>query len=82
MSIQIRRLRAPDTTIVIDGANVSAVQGETLAVAMLAAGYPLSLFCGMGACFVCQVVVEGRNVRACMERVRSGIQVETIRGRS
>jgi D-hydroxyproline dehydrogenase subunit gamma len=82
VSIQIRRQRAPDTTIVIDGANVSAVQGETLAVALLAAGYPLGLFCGMGVCFVCQVVVEGRTVRACMERVRSGIHVETNRGGS
>ena len=78
----LRRLRQPDTTFVVDGAEVPAVRGETLAVALMAAGYPLRLFCGMGVCFVCQVVAERRNVRACVERIRPGMQVETTRARS
>ncbi len=78
----LRRLRTPDTTIVVDGVNVPAVTGETLAVALMAAGHPLRLFCGMGVCFVCQVIADGRRVCACVERIRPGLQVETARARS
>ena len=61
----------------------------TLAVALLNAGVtafrrdltggPRAPLCGMGSCHECRVAVDGvANVRACLEPVRDGMQVETM----
>ena len=79
-------------TITVDGAPLPAYQGETLAAAMLAAGRrvfrlaprtgsPRGLFCGIGVCYDCLMVVDGRpNVRACMTPVSEGMRAEIQRG--
>ena len=84
--------RGPAVTVVVDGVPLPAYLGETLAAAMLAAGRrvfryaprtggPRGLFCGMGVCYDCLMVVDGRpNVRACMTPVADGMQAETQRG--
>ena len=72
--------------IVLDGAAVEAYEGETVAAVLLARGEaatrttvkgePRGVFCGMGVCFDCLVVVDGvPNTRACMTWVRDGMQV-------
>ena len=69
------------------GELVGAFAGETLAVALLAAGRsvlgsnpvdgaPIGLFCAMGACQECLVLVDGTLVEACRTRVRAGMVVE------
>lgn len=75
-----------------DGEPVDARPGQTVAAALLASGVrtlrttrfgerPRGVFCGIGACFDCLVVVDGRpGVRACLEPVREGAVVETQRG--
>jgi predicted molibdopterin-dependent oxidoreductase YjgC len=75
-----------------DGRQLLAHEGETVAIALLAAGQrgfrlttrraePRGLFCGMGVCFDCLVRVDGRpNVRACQIPVAEGMRVETQRG--
>jgi predicted molibdopterin-dependent oxidoreductase YjgC len=75
--------------IEVDGQMVTAYEGETLATAMLAAGrralatqaapYPNSrLFCGMGTCYQCLVMVNGQpNVQACRTYARPGMKVQT-----
>ena len=75
-----------------DGEPVTAYPGETIAAALLAAGRrrtrlttrrgePRGLYCGMGVCFECVMVVDGRpNVRACMTEAAPGMRVETQRG--
>ena len=75
-----------------DGQELHAVEGQTVAAALLAAGRrvwrtttrcgePRGLFCGMGVCFDCLVQVDGRpNVRACQTLVAEGMRVETQRG--
>jgi predicted molibdopterin-dependent oxidoreductase YjgC len=75
-----------------DGQEILACEGETIAAALLAAGRrvlrltgrrgePRGLFCGMGICFDCLVVVNGcPNVRACQTPVVAGMCVETQRG--
>ena len=80
--------RGPTVTIVVDGTPVSAHAGETVAAALLVAGHrvlrltpkrrlPRGLFCGMGVCFDCLVVVDDvPNTRACMTWVRDGMRVE------
>lgn len=76
-------------TIVIDGERVETEKGEILGYVLhdvmnkqLRAtqkhGSPRGLFCGMGVCFDCLVCVDGRSgIRACLEPVRAGMQVET-----
>lgn len=78
--------RGPRVELVLDGTPVEAHEGETVAALLLArgetatrrtvGGEPRGVFCGMGVCFDCLVVVDGvPNTRACMTRVRDGMQV-------
>ena len=79
-------------TILVDGREVPAYEGETVAAALLAAGFrtfrltprgetPRSYFCGMGICHDCLMTVDGLpNVRTCMTPVRDGLRVETQHG--
>lgn len=80
-------------TIVIDGKRVEARDGDTIAAAMLAAGFdhcrttpvsgaPRAPYCMMGVCFDCLVTVDGvGNRQGCLVRVREGMQVEMQRGK-
>ena len=81
--------RGPRVRITVDGRPVESFLGESVAAAMIAdsgeltlrttsAGDPRGLFCGMGVCFECLVVVDGvANTRACMSWVRDGMAVGT-----
>ena len=69
-------------TLTVDGRVIEATKGDSIAAAMLAAGEyrfrecksggPRGLFCGMGVCGECQVLVDGVSGRACMEKARDG----------
>lgn len=77
--------------IQVDGRNIEAYEGETIATALLAAGIfifreslkthePRSVYCGMGTCCECLVCVDNnRSVRACMTEVVDGMKIETNR---
>ncbi|MFQ5784927.1 MAG: (2Fe-2S)-binding protein [Alphaproteobacteria bacterium] len=78
----------PALEIVVDGAPVSALAGDTLLTALLIAGHrlresefgdgPRAGFCLMGACQDCWVsLADGRRVRACTTPVAPGMRVET-----
>jgi hypothetical protein len=81
------RAGAADLTIWFDGQAVPARLGDSVAVALLAAGVtttrstpvsgaPRGPFCMMGACFDCLAVVDGRpNVQTCMIPVRDGMLI-------
>ena len=80
--------RADRMGIRFDGAQIPAIEGETIAAALSAAGVlafrqtasgaPRGLWCGMGACFDCIVTVDGRaGQRACMVKARHGMVVES-----
>lgn len=73
-----------------DGAPVIGFAGDTVAVALLAAGIrtlrqgaegggPRGLFCAMGVCQECVVVVDGANVEACRLPVSDGLDVRSGR---
>ncbi len=84
--------RGRSLTILVDGQELPAHEGESIAAALLAAhrrkarsspraGEPRGYFCGMGVCHDCLMTVDGvPNVRACMTPVRAGLRVETQRG--
>ena len=78
----------PPVEILLDGQPIAALEGETLAAALSAAGTrvmrstpeggPRGLYCGMGACFECRVTIDGvPGQRACLALVRPGMQVVT-----
>lgn len=82
--------RGRPVTIEVNGRDVTTYEGETIATALLAAGFgvfyapdpthfsPSRLFCGMGVCMQCLVTIDGNpSLRACQVTVKSGMKVET-----
>ncbi len=78
--------RGAPVTVIVDGAPVGAYLGESVAAALIADGRPeirrtrsgaaRGVYCGMGVCFECLVVVDGvPNTRACMTWVRDGMEI-------
>ena len=48
---------------------------------MTRGGAPRGLYCGMGVCFECLVIVDGvPNTRACMTWVRDGMEIRQMNG--
>lgn len=70
-------------SIVVDGAPVEAREGDSVALALLAAGRARigdgpTPYCLMGTCFGCLVTIDGRaSEQACLTPVREGLTVET-----
>jgi aerobic-type carbon monoxide dehydrogenase small subunit (CoxS/CutS family) len=85
--IGTRTTRGTPFRFTVDGAPVEAYPGETIATALLAAGRrtarrtahrgaPRGVFCAIGVCHDCRMVVDGEaNVRTCLVPARSGIVV-------
>jgi aerobic-type carbon monoxide dehydrogenase small subunit (CoxS/CutS family) len=78
----------PPVSFSVDGEPFSALQGDTLLIAMLCnmrrirnlefTGDPRAGFCLMAACQDCWVwLADGRRVRACSSLVMEGMQVLT-----
>ncbi len=75
-----------------DGQNITAFPGETVGAALTAAGISTfrttrlngkarGLFCGIGICFDCLVVVNGRpNLRACLTPVKAKDKINSQTG--
>jgi D-hydroxyproline dehydrogenase subunit gamma len=83
--------RGPQVVLTLDGRPVTAYEGESVAALLLAEGIiatrvtrggePRGVYCGMGVCFDCLVVVDGvPNTRACVTWVRDGMSVERQAG--
>ena len=83
--------RGPAVRVVLEGRAVQAFRGETVATVLLAEGHvatrttpsgePRGVFCGMGVCFDCLVVVDGvPNTRACTTLVTDGLEVSRQAG--
>jgi predicted molibdopterin-dependent oxidoreductase YjgC len=89
--------RLPDdtraaVTIELDGAALTAREGDSVAAAMLAAGVGHTRttpvggaarlpYCMMGVCFDCLMEIDGMpNRQACLVRVRDGMKVRRQAG--
>ena len=82
-------IRGAAVTLQLDGVPLPARRGQTVAAAMLAAGRrvlrhtrkagsPRGVFCAMGVCFDCVMIIDGKaGVRACMTKVEDGMQVSS-----
>ena len=85
---------APVTvTIDVDGRDVRALAGMSVAAALLDAGVagfrrsiggePRGPLCGMGTCFECRVTIDGvAHRRSCLTLVADGMRVGTASARS
>ena len=83
-----------NVTLRVDGEAILALEGEPIAVALLAAGRqvfryttkrnePRGVFCALGRCTDCVMVVDGRpNVRTCVTPAKDGMIIETQVGPS
>ena len=79
-------------TIIVDGKEIPAVEGEPILSALLASDIkvanispkhhePRGYFCGIGRCTNCVMTVNGDpNVRTCVTPVEAGMVVETQDG--
>jgi len=84
--------RKCDAIIVVDGQKIAAIEGEPIAAALLSVGIkkfrethkahkPRGIFCAIGRCTDCVMVVDGvPNVRTCITPVRDGMVVNTQKG--
>ena len=80
------------STLYFDGRPLPARQGDTVAVALLAAGIRTTRkaarsgqargpYCMMGACFECLATVDGvANVQTCLTLIQDGMRVEPQAG--
>jgi sarcosine oxidase subunit alpha len=85
--IQEGVVRGDPVEIFIDGQPVKAFLGETIAAALLSAGYfvsrtidnqPLGVYCNIGVCHSCVMTVNGiSSVRICKTLVSEGCRVES-----
>jgi thioredoxin reductase len=80
------RPREATATILFEGRRVTCRDGDTIAAALVAAGELVcrttpagdvrGVFCGMGVCHDCVVVVDGTPTRSCMTPVQDGMTVK------
>ncbi|WP_297478861.1 FAD-dependent oxidoreductase [Thermococcus sp.] len=90
----LRFERGREVTIYFEGRPIKAHEGETIATALHAAGIrilnyspnekrPRGLFCAIGKCSSCLMVVNGiPNVRTCITPVEGGMRIERQQGRA
>lgn len=80
-----------ESTFDFEGEKVAFLPGQSVGAALIAAsvsclrsaedGSPRGLTCGIGVCWECRCVIDGRaNTRACMTTVRTGMVVRRQRG--
>lgn len=82
-----------EVTISFNGRQIKAIEGEPIAAALyakgirvlrrtrLAGGEPRGIFCAIGRCTDCVMVIDGvPNVRTCITPVRDGMRVEFQEG--
>ncbi len=84
--------RGPAFTFTFEGQAISAYAGETIGAALMAAGIltfrttrhqgrPRGLFCGIGLCFDCLLIVDGiPNQQACMVAAKPAMRVQVQDG--
>ena len=78
----------------LDGKEMYGYEGDTIAASLMAAGVtthrhtrkkgtPRGIFCAIGRCTDCVMVVDGQiNVRTCITPLKEGMQVQTQYGLS
>lgn len=78
-----------EVAFTFNGETFAGTEGQSIAAALMARGVrelrktrfdeePRLIFCGIGICFDCVVVVDGvANQRACLVEIREGAKIES-----
>lgn len=78
-----------EVTFTFNGKPFKGIEGQSIAASLMAAGVrelrktrfeeePRLIFCGIGICFDCVVVVNGiANQRACLVEISEGAKIES-----
>jgi len=78
-----------EVTFTFNGQSLKGTEGQSIAAALMATGVrelrktrfeeePRLIFCGIGICFDCVVVVDGvANQRACLVEIADGAKIES-----
>ena len=78
-----------EVTFTFNGESFKGLEGQSIAAALMASGVrelrktrfdeePRLIFCGIGICFDCVVVVDGvANPRACLVEITDGAKIES-----
>lgn len=78
-----------EVTFSFNGETFKGVEGQSIAAALMATGVrelrktrfdeePRLIFCGIGICFDCVVVINGvANQRACLVEITDGAKIES-----
>ena len=81
-------------SIVFEGKKLHVEDGQTVAAALLSKGYfvfrdskisfkPRSVFCMMGICFDCLMVIDGfRGQQSCLVQVKDGMEIKIQKNKS
>ena len=87
-----RMAKGKEVSFFYDGKPVTGFEGEPIAAALKAAGVmvhrhtkkygkPRGIFCAIGRCTDCVMVVDGKpNVRTCVTPLKEGMRVQTQYG--
>jgi predicted molibdopterin-dependent oxidoreductase YjgC len=90
---RLNQLESRAVNLSVDGKPITALSGDSVAAALLAAGIltcrttpvsgvPRAPYCMMGVCFECLVTIDGIGSRqACLARVHDGMRIETQQGK-
>jgi D-hydroxyproline dehydrogenase subunit gamma len=93
MFVRLPEVDASTVSITVEGNEVKAAVGDSVAAALLAAGFdhcrttpisgaPRAPYCMMGVCFECLVIIDGiGNRQGCLVPVSEGMRVELQRGK-
>lgn len=85
--------KGPRIQFTFDGKAMEGFEGEPIAIALRSNGVmihrytsrrnePRGMFCAIGRCTDCIMVVDGRpNIRTCVEPLKEGMTVETQSGK-
>ena len=83
--------RGRKVRIFFEGNSIEAYEGETVAVALYASGHdvlrlspklgrPRSVFCMVGKCGSCMLLINGVPSRSCITPVEEGMFIESLKG--
>ncbi len=89
----LERKTAKSIKFYFEGKELQALEGETIASALIANGIdifgeteqgkPRGFFCAIGKCSSCLMIVDGEpNIRVCITPVKEGMRVQRQFGRS
>ena len=93
MFARLPAVEGTSVSLSIDGKRIEARSGDSVAAALLAAGFHhcrtstvsgalRAPYCMMGVCFDCLVIIDGvGNRQGCLVPVREGMRVELQRGK-